>query len=85
MPVLSLHNTYSLPTGSASYTIGLSGAPNVSSYPTAVGASALERQLLAGTSAGVSNLIGGPSGLAGLTNQLSTNLAGFNTNSVYTR
>lgn len=27
MPVLSLHNTYSIPTGSASYTLGLSGAP----------------------------------------------------------
>jgi RIMS-binding protein 2 len=32
MPVLSLHNTYSLPSGSASYTLGLSGAPGASSY-----------------------------------------------------
>lgn len=32
MPVLSLHNTYTLPSGSASYTLGLSGAPNVASY-----------------------------------------------------
>lgn len=87
MPVLSLHNTYSLPSGSASYTLGLSGAPNVSSYsyPTSVGASALDRTFAA-TSAGVSNLIGaGPGGLSGLTNPLSTNLAGFNTNSAYSR
>lgn len=68
MPVLSLHNTYSLPSGSASYTLGLSGAPNVASYsyPT-VGASALDRPLLAsGASAGVPNFIGGSSGLSGL-------------------
>lgn len=32
MPVLSLHNTYTLPSGSASYTLGLSGAPGASSY-----------------------------------------------------
>lgn len=32
MPVLSLHNTYTLPSGSASYTLGLSGAPGGSSY-----------------------------------------------------
>lgn len=94
MPVLSLHNTYSLPSGSASYTLGLSGAPNVSSYsyPTSVGGSALDRTLLGtgigGTSGVVSNLIGGgaSAGLAGLTssnvNPLTANL-GFNTNSAY--
>lgn len=62
MPVLSLHNTYSLPSGSASYTLGLSGAPNVASYsyPTSVGASAIDRPLLAsGASAALSNFIGG--------------------------
>lgn len=67
MPVLSLHNTYSLPSGSASYTLGLSGAPNVASYsyPTSVGASALERTLLSGPT-GVSNIIGGTGALSGL-------------------
>lgn len=67
MPVLSLHNTYSLPSGSASYTLGLSGAPNVASYsyPTSVGALALDRTLLSGTT-GVSNLIGGTGALSGL-------------------
>lgn len=96
MPVLSLHNTYSLPSGSASYTLGLSGAPNVSSYsyPTSVGASTLDRTLLGtgigGTAGVVSHLIGGgvgaSSGFTGLTstniNPLSTNL-GFNTNAAY--
>lgn len=97
MPVLSLHNTYSLPSGSASYTLGLSGAPNVSSYSyqTSVGGSALDRTLLGtgigGTSGVVSNLIGGGGGgggtcLTGLTssnvNPLTANL-GFNTNSAY--
>lgn len=76
MPVLSLHNTYSLPSGSASYSLGFSGAvPNVAPsypYPTQVGASMLDRALLPG---GVSNLIGGtnnlhgmPSGLGGKSN-----------------
>ncbi|KXJ76441.1 hypothetical protein RP20_CCG009665 [Aedes albopictus] len=32
MPVLSLHNTHSIPSGSASYTLGLSVAPVASSY-----------------------------------------------------
>lgn len=91
MPVLSLHNTYSLPTGSASYTLGLSGAPNISSYSyqTSVGPSVLDRTLLAGIggpSSGVSNLMGGTSGLTGLSstgvNPLAANL-GFNTNSAY--
>lgn len=65
MPVLSMHNTYSLPSA-ASYTLGLSGAPNAySAYPSQLGASAIDRALLAGT-AGVSNLIGGTSNLPGL-------------------
>lgn len=65
MPVLSLHNTYSLPSGSASYTLGLSGAPNVASYSYPTSVSALERTLLSGTT-GVSNLIGGTGALSGL-------------------
>lgn len=70
MPMLSLHNTYSMPTGSASYTLGLSGAPNVSSYSyqTSAGAAAASSLLGAGigaTSSGISNLIG-TSGLSGL-------------------
>jgi RIMS-binding protein 2 len=57
MPVLSLHNTYTLPSGSASYTLGLSGAPVASSYtyPT-VGQSA-------GT-VGLSSMLGGTTGLS---------------------
>lgn len=59
MPVLSLHNTYSLPSGSASYTLGLSGAPNASSYTyPSVGQSA--------TAVGLSSMLGGNSGLSGL-------------------
>ena len=59
MPVLSLHNTYSLPSGSASYTLGLSGAPNASSYTyPSVGQSA--------TAVGLSSMLGGTSGLSGL-------------------
>lgn len=71
MPMLSLHNTtYSMPTGSASYTLGLSGAPNVSSYSyqTSAGAAAASGLLgtgIGGTSTGISNLIG-TSGLTGL-------------------
>lgn len=57
MPVLSLHNTYSLPSGSASYTLGLSGAPVASSYtyPT-VGQST--------TAVGLSSVLGGTTGLS---------------------
>lgn len=74
MPVLSLHNnTYSLPSGSASYTLGLSGAPGTSSYttyPTGVTSGGLSSILgtggLTGTSTGVSagltNLLGGSGG-----------------------
>lgn len=73
MPVLSLHNTYSLPSGSASYTLGLSGAPGASSYtyPT-VGSSGVSNVLgtgLTGTTsvgaAGVSSILG-TSGLSGV-------------------
>lgn len=53
MPVLSLHNTYSMPSGSASYTLGLSGAPGISSYTTFPTAST-----------GLSSVLGG--GLTGL-------------------
>lgn len=52
MPVLSLHNTYSLPSGSASYTLGLSGAP--------VGSSSHTYQttgsMLGGATSGLANL-----------------------------
>lgn len=73
MPVLSLHNTYTLPSGSASYTLGLSGAPNASSYtyPT-VGQSA--------SGLGLGGVLGGASGLssvglgAGHSSLLSTGL-----------
>lgn len=87
MPILSLHNTYSLPTGSASYTLGLSGAPNVSSYAyqTSGGAAGASNLLGTGigTSSGISNLIG-TSGLSGLScvnplsSALPTNLGGYN-------
>lgn len=70
MPVLSLHNTYSLPSGSASYTLGLSGAPGASSYTyPAVGQSstALELNRVLGGASGLSSLglgqIGGHSSL----------------------
>lgn len=57
MPVLSLHNTYSLPSGSASYTLGLSGAPGASSYTyPAVGQSS--------TALGLSSMLGGDTGLS---------------------
>lgn len=57
MPVLSLHNTYSLPSGSASYTLGLSGAPGASSYTyPAVGQST--------TTLGLNSVLGGASGLS---------------------
>lgn len=57
MPVLSLHNTYSLPSGSASYTLGLSGAPGASSYTyPAVGQSS--------TTLGLNSVLGGVTGLS---------------------
>lgn len=57
MPVLSLHNTYSLPSGSASYTLGLSGAPGASSYTyPAVGQST--------TTLGLNSVLGGVTGLS---------------------
>lgn len=54
MPVLSLHNTYTLPSGSASYTLGLSGAPNVASYSYRTSASAAPERIFSG----VSNICG---------------------------
>lgn len=97
MPVLSLHNTYSLPSGSASYTLGLSGAPVASSYtyPTvgSISAGGVGNVLgtgITGTSSmgggGVSSLLGtvGASGLSGLTSTtLPLSLAGYNTSSSY--
>lgn len=82
MPMLSLHNTYSMPTGSASYTLGLSGAPNVSSYSYQTAGASNLLGAGVGTSSGISNLIG-PSGLSGLscvnplTGTMSTSL-GYN-------
>jgi RIMS-binding protein 2 len=84
MPVLSLHNTYTLPSGSASYTLGLSGAPGSSSYNTYpnVGQSsgvAGISSVLGGTLSGVglgaahSSLLSSGLGTTGL-NLTSTNL-----------
>lgn len=71
MPVLSLHNTYSLPSGSASYTLGLSGAP--------VGASSHTYQpsssVLGGAASGLANL--------SLNSTLPANL-GYTSSSYYT-
>lgn len=60
MPVLSLHNTYSLPSGSASYTLGLSGGALGSSHTYPASSSVL------GTSAAAAGLGGATSGLANL-------------------
>lgn len=90
MPVLSLHNnTYAtLPSGSASYTLGLSGAPGGSAsftYPSGgLGASAsvgtaLGNMLSGGTGTGnyssILGTVGGLSGGLGTTNPLASNLA----------
>lgn len=76
MPVLSLHNTYTLPSGSASYTLGLSGAPGAASYTlpsvgTATGTGL--SNILGGAGTGYSGLGTGLSGLGGtgLTSALS--------------
>lgn len=59
MPVLSLHNTYTLPSGSASYTLGLSGAAPGSSYTyPSVGQSS------ASALCGLSGVLGGTTGLS---------------------
>lgn len=91
MPVLSLHNTYTLPSGSASYTLGLSGAPVASSYsfPTATGG--FNSSVLGGASASqvgqpvVSSLIGTGLNLSSTNHPLSSTLTnfGYNTNSSY--
>lgn len=85
MPVLSLHNTYSLPSGSASYTLGLSGAPGASSYSTypSVGQSGLGLSSVLGT--GLSSGLGGHSSMLGTTglnlisstNPLSSGISGL--------
>lgn len=97
MPVLSLHSTYSLPAGSASYTLGLSGAPGASSYtyPTVgtgalsslgtsglTGTSHLSGAGAVGTSAGVNSLIGPMSGI-NLTSTNPLGSLGLNTTSSY--
>lgn len=57
MPVLSLHNTYSLPSGSASYTLGLSGAPVGSSHTYPASSSILGTSgVLGATTSGLANL-----------------------------
>lgn len=57
MPVLSLHNTYALPSGSASYTLGLSGAPVGSSHTYQASSSVLGASgALSGATAGLGNL-----------------------------
>lgn len=75
MPVLSLHNTYSLPSGSASYSLGLSGAPVGSShtYPSSGG--------VLGTSAGLG---GTTSGLANLSLTSTLPNLGYNSSSYST-
>lgn len=88
MPVLSLHNTYPLPSGSASYTLGLSGAPGASSYTYgATGGSAAVSSVLgaAGLTGATSTSLIGTSGLAGLGGtSLSSGLGGYNTSSYST-
>ena len=92
MPVLSLHNTYAMPSGSASYTLGLSGAPGmISSYTTYPTASTGLSSVLGGGLSGVTGLSGGVSNYMssgygthsmGLSNPLSnvtgTGLSGLN-------
>ncbi|XP_050088853.1 uncharacterized protein LOC126573072 isoform X6 [Anopheles aquasalis] len=96
MPVLSLHNTHSIPSGSASYTLGLSVAPVASSYtfPTHSATTGGLASVL-GTTGGVTGAGGGVSGLSGLgtglnltstnplTSTLGTNLSNYNTSSSY--
>lgn len=96
MPVLSLHNTYSLPSGSASYTLGLSGAPGASSYTypavgqssTALGLSGLGTGLSSvGLGAGHSSLLSTGLGTTGLnltSNPLSGGVTGLGGTSVLT-
>lgn len=85
MPVLSLHNTYSLPSGSASYTLGLSGAPGASysTYPSVGRSSDLALSSVlreAGLSSGLAGLSSGL-GTTGLnlssTNHLSSGISGL--------
>lgn len=76
MPVLSMHNTYTLPSGSASYTLGLSGAPGAASYTlptvgTATGATGLSNYLSGTGTTGLSSILGTGGGTTGLSNFLS--------------
>lgn len=68
MPVLSMHNTYTLPSGSASYTLGLSGAPGAASYT-------LPTVGTATGSTGYSNYLSGTTGTTGLSSILGTRSA----------
>lgn len=86
MPVLSLHNTYSLPSGSASYTLGLSGAPGASSYSTypSVGqsglaglSSVLGAGLSSGLGVGHSSVLGTTGLNLSSTNPLSSGISGL--------
>lgn len=93
MPVLSLHNTYTLPSGSASYTLGLSGAPGAASYTLpsmgtaastglsnmlgGTSSSALTSGLLGGTGTGLSGLGGGLTGTGGLSGYSTSGLGGL--------
>lgn len=60
MPVLSLHNSNTLPTGSASYTLGLSIAPNLTTYSSYRNPPDINERLLtcnkAGIATGLNNL-----------------------------
>lgn len=83
MPVLSMHNTYTLPSGSASYTLGLSGAPGAASYTlptvgTATGATGLSNFLSGTGTTGLSSVLGN-TGTTGYSNLLSgtTGLSGL--------
>lgn len=65
MPVLSMHNTYTLPSGSASYTLGLSGAPGAASYTLPTVGTATGTGFSSSLLGGTSNVTGGLSGFAG--------------------
>lgn len=79
MPVLSLHNSYNLPSGSASYSLGLSGAPVMPSYThpsisgvvgTGVPSSVLGSGLTGANTAGAGTNLYPLSGMQSLTNTL---------------
>lgn len=55
MPVLSLHNSNTAPTGSASYTLGLSIAPNLTTYSSYRNPSDVNDRLLSSNTAGITS------------------------------